>query len=102
MYSSVYITALINILKMKKTLLSLLVLSLSTLLVAGCTNSVEPVDEEVIDENVIVEVEENLEEAEEVVDENLEEAEEVVDENLEEAEEVIDETLEEAVEVVAE
>ena len=79
---------------MKKSLLSLLVLSLSTLLIAGCTNKVEPVEEELVDETAIVE--ENVEEA---VEEEVEEVEEAVEEEVVEAEEAVEE---EVVEVVAE
>jgi PBP1b-binding outer membrane lipoprotein LpoB len=72
---------------MKKGLLSVLVLGLSSLLIAGCMNKpVEP--EEVVDEEEVVEVVEP--EVEEVV-------EPVVEEAAEEVEEVAEEVVEEVV-----
>lgn len=83
--------------RMKKSLLSLLVLSLSALLVAGC-NKVEPVEEELVEEEVVVE--EPVEE--EVVEEEVVE-EPVVEEEVVEEEVVAEENVEEVVEeVVAE
>lgn len=82
---------------MKKSLLSVLVLSLATLLVAGCNNT--PVEEELVEENAVVEA--NLEEVEEEAEEVVEEAEEEVEEVAEEVEEVAEEA-EEVVEEAAE
>lgn len=82
---------------MKKSLLSVLVLSLATLLVAGCNNT--PVEEELVEENAVVEA--NLEEVEEEAEEVVEEADVKVEEVAEEVEEV-EEVAEEAEEVVEE
>jgi hypothetical protein len=82
---------------MKKTLLSLLVLSLSTLLIAGCTPAEpeEEVEEVVAEEEVVEEaVEEEVVEEEPVV--------EAVEEEVVEEEPVVEVVEEEVVEEVAE
>ena len=64
---------------MKKSLLSVLVLSLATLLVAGCVNN-PAVEEELVSDDVVVEM--NVEE--EIVEEDLDVEEEIVEADVEE------------------